>query len=256
MPNASEVAQRLPLITVTTMISFEENRTHHALSTVNPDSTSREVERLCELEPSKYYFASIAVPDFGPIVLVYSPEVEVDSDGSASPFDTGGTLVGRCLPFENIADDEERRERVRQLITETSTPLDEWRAALQNYLRRYYTDPQDYVNGAPPDSVPHDAPDDLPAQFSQRPGDRRSYTWEVRLYEERRIDEYLKCWATDRNTRTALMEQVAMTELPVSAKTQESTLADRLDEVECVVERSSHETFNALQARVEEEVLQ
>ncbi len=254
MPGAGEIARRLPLITVTTMEAFEENRAHHALSTVRPKSTAREVERLCAFEPSKYYFASIAVPDFGPIVLVYAPQVEDDSEGSATPFDTGGAFIGRCRPFDDFADDE-RRERVRRLVMETSAPLSEWRVTLENYLLLYYEDPHLYVTGAPPDTLPDDAPEDLPARYTQRSGDRRAYTWEVRLYEGRRMDEYLKCWATDRNTHIALMEQVAMTELPVSARTQGLTLAQRLDKVECVVKRSAYETFDTLQARVEEEVL-
>lgn len=256
MPTASEIARRLPLITVTKIISFEKGRTHHALSSVKPASIARKVENLCEISPGKYYFAAIAVPDFGPIVLVYSPEAESDVSGSANPFDTGGTLVGRCRPFEDIEDDNERSERARELIRQTLQPLDTWRDVLEDYLERYYSDPEEYVRGTPPNIIPDDAHEDLPARFDQRPGDRRSFTWEVRLYEGRRIDEYLKCWATGRGTRTALMEAAAMTELPTTATPQQPTLAQCLVRTEKIIRRTAPEACSALQARVEEEVLQ
>ena len=111
MPSESEIAKRLPLITVVPDAAFADEKTHHILSDrkaelVGAATMAVKLERLCDLEPSQYYFAALAEPDFGVIALVYSADIELNTRGSANPYDTGGTLSGACHPFAELDEDE------------------------------------------------------------------------------------------------------------------------------------------------------
>lgn len=256
MLTAEEISRRVPLITVTSLKAFEENRTTHALSTVSPDSTARQVEALCELEPSKYFFAALTEPSFGGIALVYGSDFAPDVSGSANPYDTGGTLKGHCLPFSDIADRQERERRVKQLLHATLTDVPGWRAALENYLSRFYSEAKQYIQHKKTDLEPDDAPTDLPALRESPEADPRAWTWEVRLYSRVSLIDNLNWWACDDATETRLRREASSTSLPVGAQSEEKTIWQTLASTPNVVRMRKYEAFAVLTRKVQDEVLE
>ena len=57
------------------------------------DQVARAAERAFGLEPSLYFFAGIAHPAFGDVVLAYHPEPSTTFGGSATTFDTGAACT-------------------------------------------------------------------------------------------------------------------------------------------------------------------
>ena len=260
MPDAAKIAAQLPLVTVVSDKAFAKGQTHHLLSDEKAELAGREtipvkVEKLCELQPSQYFFASLAEPDFGVVGLAYSPEVESGLSGSANPYDTGGTLAQRCDPFGEISD-EEIESRISELQGQTNSVISSWRLDLQKYLEDYYDTPNDYVLGKRPDVIPKDAHRDLPARFEENKADRRAYTWEVRVYQKLPIGENLEKLATDAGTFRAMQRATSQTNIPIRSHRRTSTsLWELLEKVKRFVEDIDTDAIHNMQKTIEEEVL-
>lgn len=260
MSNRGTVADKLPLVTVVPDKAFAGRRALHLLTDEKADlagseTTALRFERLCGLEPAQYYFASLIEPDFGVVGLVYSPEIEKDQPGDAHPYDTGGTLDRACHPFDEMESDQTLKESVEQLQNATHVRLTDWRKTAADYLEDFYSSPSDYVRGKRPDREPDDVHSLLPALFHENDGDRRAYTWEVRICEKLRLDQGLIRWGTDVGTRNALERMASDAPVPTSSASGATRLWNRLDEINHVVDDVDTDALADLQRWLEAEML-
>jgi hypothetical protein len=256
MTSAADVASKIPLVTVVSLETFESHRDHHILSTVHPDSTAREIEKLCGLEPSKYFYAALVEPSFGGVALVYEPGMSSARAGTANPYDTGGTLAGKCLPFADIDDRDKRRERARSLLLETLWEVPGWRGALQEYLVEFYSDPDRYVRRRCPDRSLEDAPPDLPARHEAQDADPRAWTWEVRLYSEVSLVAHLSRWACDDGTVSRLKREASSSPIPRDGQHGHTTVWRALAATPHITDIRRWDAFERLQESIEDEVLE
>lgn len=163
-------------------------------------------------------------------------------------------MTRACFPFSEI-DEAELEERVRALQESTHVDLSQWRTEFEEFLDSHYAEPRDYVVGQRPDSVPSETPQDLPGRWEQNDGDRRAYSWEIRLTEGLRLDDNLEKWATDTGTETTLKRLASTTTIPVDSARGSASLWKILEETDKVIDEIDVDAIEALQAQVEEEVL-
>lgn len=139
---------------------------------------TRKAEIELDLGESLYFFAGHACPDFGAVVLVYEPDMADTSEGSATPFDTGG-LRGKHVHHNS---DKPPAEYCK----EHSVSLARWREAAREYISAHFASLAAYVLGEKPEK------DDPTGRLCHGKNERRSWTWEIRLHRDHPIAEKLR----------------------------------------------------------------
>jgi hypothetical protein len=145
------------------------------------DQVAREAEREFDFEPSLYFYAGIAHPAFGDVVLAYHPEPSTTLAGSATTFDTGGMYLG-LIKGRSLSTTAERRA----FVDADRCALDTWRARASDWIEEHFDAIDTYLE---PDGRPRSTePDD---RLGHPDNERRAWAFEVRLHEDRALFEDL-----------------------------------------------------------------
>ena len=199
----SEVAANIPLL------HTSGNETRHRISfdeilfSENPVlPTSEEKNRYCSedtrdyedilgLGRCLYFYAGRAHPSFGQIVLAFEPNIESKHTGSATPFDTGGVVNDKIQTnIKNFND--EAKKKFAQKYTST---LGRWRIDFGIYLAAFFESTRDYWFGRPYKV-------DKEELYEQKYGNKwRSWTYEIRFWEEQSVLESVKWCASESQTQ-------------------------------------------------------
>jgi hypothetical protein len=145
------------------------------------DQVARDAEREFGMEPSLYFFAGIAHPDFGDVVLAYHPEPSTTLGGGATTFDTGGMYLGR-IKGRGLATAADRRA----YVAGDRCALDAWRVRASRWIDDHFASVDAYLepDGRPSACDPHD-------RMGHIENERRAWAFEVRLHEDRGLFEDL-----------------------------------------------------------------
>jgi hypothetical protein len=139
------------------------------------DQAARQAEHAFGFQPSLYFFAGIAHPDFGDVVLAYHPEPSTTLDGSSTTFDTGGMHLG-LIKGHGLSTPADRKA----YLDEDLCALDAWRARASNWIEEHFDSIDVYLE---PDGRPnHTDPDD---RLGHAENERRAWAVEVRLHGDR-----------------------------------------------------------------------
>jgi hypothetical protein len=145
------------------------------------DQAARDAEREFDFEPSLYFFAGIAHPAFGDVVLAYHPEPSTALAGSATTFDTGGMHLG-LIRGRNLSTSEERKA----FVAADRCTLDAWRLRASNWIEEHFDSVDTYLE---PDGRPISSDPD--ERLGHPDNERRAWAFEVRLHEDRALFEDL-----------------------------------------------------------------
>ena len=153
LPQARSAATGMHLVHVSGhFISFEELSLNRPFeiptseeSTGYCSAATRNSEDAHGLKRSVYFYAGRACPDFGPIVLAFPPECENGTQGSATPYDTGGLFQG--LIRWNFPDHDP--PTLAKFTEQSIFDLGDWRVAFTTYLAAYFNPLQNYWIGRP-----------------------------------------------------------------------------------------------------------
>jgi len=208
-------AARIALVTTVRHEDLVTFRGHFPIPARTRRSTTQEVEELCGIPPSRYFYAGLACCQFGDCAFALFPSVEAEHDGCVNPFDTGGVYKGYPHPFRSIADRDEMRSRARRLIKETRYGLRAWRTKFADFLRVFFPKPADYLKRQPPGSRHAWGPDDLPARHPENTADWRAWSWEIRVYEAHPADRHLMSWSCTDEVYTKLINERTVEDDPV-----------------------------------------
>lgn len=145
------------------------------------DRAARDAEVAFGFEPSLYFYAGVAHPSFGDIVLAYHPETSTQLPGSMSTFDTGGMYLGH-IHGRGLVTADERAAYVKCDIC----TLDGWRQRASTWISDNFESVDDYIDpgGRPKCNDPTD-------RLGHQDNEKRAWTVEVRLYVDRDIFEDL-----------------------------------------------------------------
>jgi hypothetical protein len=141
------------------------------------DEVARAAERAFGLEPSLYFFAGIAHPAFGDVVLAYHPESSTMLAGSATTFDTGGMYLG-LIKGRELSTNAEREA----YVAADRCTLDAWRTRASSWIDEHFDSTDTYLepNGRPSSAEPDD-------RLGHPDNERRAWAFEVRLHEDRAL---------------------------------------------------------------------
>ena len=197
----ADFSERIAIVTVIPCRVLLDHEGVLPLTPSRRGSRTREVEVQCGLPPSRYFYAGRADRQYGDIALAYRPSLETGHTGSANPFDSGDVYHQEINPVRFDL------ERAIRLIRETLVSLSEWRREFVEFLRAYFPRLQAYFSGTPARDGDW-GPPDLPARH---PNDHwRTWTWEVRLYEEHPVSQHLQAWAvTEHGYQTLTMARIS-----------------------------------------------
>lgn len=145
------------------------------------DQVARDAEAAFGLEASLYFYAGVAHPDFGDVVLAYHPEASAAWSGSATTFDTGGMYLG-LIKGRGLSTPPDRKA----YVDADRCDLDAWRARTSIWVEEQFASIDDYLEpGRRPASTD---PED---RLGHPDNERRAWTVEVRMYADRDIFEDL-----------------------------------------------------------------
>lgn len=158
----------------------------------SPDTI--ECEKNFSFPPSLYFYAGRACPSFGDVAFVFRPGIEGRHNGDANPFDTGGACDGKYPKIKNNIG------KAKQLVQETLYSLDTWREAFKDFLKAFFPSSCSAYFCGKPEPEGDWGPEDLPAkpgcyEIDEKKPYWKAWTWEVRCYEEHRVDDGLLGWA-------------------------------------------------------------
>ena len=218
MDQMSSATAKIPLVTT---LSVKRAAADY-LGLTEDDRISREVEQTFGFKRSRYFSAGRTYPPprFGDVALVYSPSIEQNHTGSATPFDSGTIFHGYCAPFQSISDEAELVGRAKKLVASVNCSLDNWRISFACYLRAFYDSPRDYLEGKPPKTDREWGHSDLPANHieddNQSTADWRAWSWEIRFYEKHRVADGLEAVACTRDAEDYLERRLRSSSLPAA----------------------------------------
>jgi hypothetical protein len=197
-PRCEKVAAKMPLVHVTSgrvgrpmfwdIASGEIPTSEAEHSYCGP--VTREVEARVGFPPSVYFYAGRANPRYGDAVLAFGPQVEVDVERTATPFDSGGVARedGRgfaFIPPEGVS----RAEFARACVVGA-----DWRPVFANWLAAYFpSGPEGYWDRPPERSDPeglYTAENEWPA-----------WTWEVQFSRGPLVTDAAAWTTTDSHLR-------------------------------------------------------
>ncbi len=250
MNDSSTKAERIPIVTTISARCASKRE----LPLTGDDRNTREVEEFFELQRSRYFgVGRTYLPEkFGDVALVYSPEIESRSTGSATPFDSGTIYWAHCHPLKK-ADESEQRSRARQLVDAVNRDLNSWRDSLAEYLDAFFGEPKGYLRSEEPDWDAEWGPEDLPAKdrFNAEDDnvDWRAWSWEVRLYNRHRISDGLVNVACSRQADDYFQERARASSAPDPDNSARAIL-------ECgpIVDEKSSEAFDRLETSIQETI--
>lgn len=108
------------------------------------DDVARKAELEYGFDASLYFFAGVAHPDFGDVVLAYDPERSSSLEGSATTFDTGGMFLGK-IKGHSLSTPEARRG----FVESDCHGLQDWRHRTNEWIDLYFDAAESYVDGIP-----------------------------------------------------------------------------------------------------------
>src|SRR5690606_32136155 len=129
---------------------------------------------------SLYFFAGVAHPSFGGVVLAYNPEISTTLAGSVSTFDTGGMFLG-LIHGNGLSTEDDRVA----YVSRDCCALDAWRVRATRWIEDNFDSLDSYID---PGGRPRCDDDD---RLGHPHNERRAWTVEVRLYVDRDIFENL-----------------------------------------------------------------
>jgi hypothetical protein len=135
------------------------------------DHVARDAEQEYGFVASLYFFAGVAHPAFGDVVLAYDPEPSERLEGGATTFDTGGMYLGK-IKGNAFATPKLRKKFVKQ----DCCTLAQWRARVDEWIDAHFETPDHYVDGFPDANA-----DDPSGRIGHPENERRAWTCEVRL---------------------------------------------------------------------------
>jgi hypothetical protein len=213
LPACRAVAERMLLVHVSGRERpFEttiQNPPHEIPTSVDHGYCSdltRRAEALLGLEPSVYFYAGRAHPDFGTLAMAFAPTCEAGRTGSATPFDTGGLVHPRRFIQVRLVPTDGEAERV-EYGRSSEVPLSEWRDVFARVLAAYFPVELDYWQGGP---IPFD-PEGL---YELNIGNWRAWTFEVRFGEGQSVFDRA-AWCADEPTMSKLRRLLDEEDPPV-----------------------------------------
>jgi hypothetical protein len=162
-----------------------------ARTPIESDAVQRAERVLGVKGPVVYAFAGCLHPKLGTIGLIINARCATTSLEGSTRCDSGG-LAGRYGGFEHIADEDVDETLV--LLSFLGSNADAWRPSFADELTRSYSAPQEYVAGSVPtiDNWTDARAACLNAHDpSKGPPDRRLWTWEVRLADAPKVDDFV-----------------------------------------------------------------
>lgn len=174
---AKAAADKIPLVHVTTGENFLQiilNDPPELLPSVRGRSKPKTLaaEGTVSLPPSVYFYAGRAYEDHGDVALAFDGECHTCHTGAATPFDTGGLVVGRIKWRETNG----RPRASGDFIKASTIPLTEWRKAFADFLAGYFMSLLDYWLGRP-----HCV--DQEGIFDEPENEARAWIFEIRFHE-------------------------------------------------------------------------
>lgn len=157
---------------------------------------TREVERALGLGDSLYFYVGHACPEFGQIVLAYTPEWSTSEPGGATPFDTGGLQLGYVQG--NGTDDP-----VSYCISHRVT-LASWLDDFTAYVERHFSSPGAYVLGERAQT------DDISGRLLHPSNSRRAWTWELQIESDHQLLANLKLLCVQSELAEAIRRELRM----------------------------------------------
>lgn len=149
---------------------------------------TRQAELALELGDCLYFYVGYACPDFGDMVFVFDPVPSAGWPGTATPFDTGGTIGyihADGLPGTGLSDaqrkdatplsDGERAMLQRYVHARRTPDLRAWQREFEGFIATYFDCAGDYVRGEMPKS-------DEGTGRHREPNERRAWTWEIQKH--------------------------------------------------------------------------
>ncbi|WP_437962448.1 hypothetical protein WME76_45185 (plasmid) [Sorangium sp. So ce119] len=224
---ATELAWRMPLVHYPASVGFDTWTGWDGLKSRVALGMAHDPGKFGELRgkhvfvyggPCCYYRNGCV----GDAVIYFDPGAEAGKDGSATPFDSGSLEDSppKLQPFRSQGADAGVCWR---FFEQHEVPLDTWRARFERWLAHAYDDPDRYLD-TQPDRYAAGQPDRLkPAALLKHNGtrgrarygpgecgDRRTWTWEVRIAAE------------------LSFEKIALLHVPFDALQRALDAADRL----------------------------
>jgi hypothetical protein len=133
-------------------------------------ATTRETEAKMDLPPSVYFYAGRANPRYGEAALAFDPQVELDVERTATPFDSGGVARedGRGFTL-TLPEGVSRAEFARACVVGVA-----WRSEFANWLAAYFPSGLEGYWDRPPE---RSDPEGLYTAENEWP----AWTWEVQF---------------------------------------------------------------------------
>lgn len=147
---------------------------------------TKQVEDAFGLAAARYYYAGRVHPQFGDCAFAFDSSLEVNVDGDAHPFDTGGLYWGKMSPTRDLKEVEVVSEACR-LAKLHRKQLSDWRDAFAEHLSKAFAGGNQYLRGIP---TPGTLDETLPAMNTTNHDrkDWRSWTWEIRIHIPNSLD--------------------------------------------------------------------
>lgn len=143
------------------------------------DQEARDAESEFGFAPSLYFYAGVAHPAFGDVVLVFDPEASVTLPGTASTFDTGGMHLG-LIKGKGLDTPEGRRS----FVVDDCCDLVDWRQRADAWIGQFAS-LDSYLRGD------RACIDDKTGRLQHSANERRAWCFEVRVYGDRGVFEDL-----------------------------------------------------------------
>lgn len=188
-----QVSKNMPLVHVlrrarnTRLIQIFLRYSYYELETSSPTRSSPKTlvsENFCTFPPSLYFYAGRAAPGkrYGYLALAFDKSCESKHQRTALPFDSGGLVHGYIST--NLPNDP----ALKKFVADSLMSRHRWRPGFARYLAAYFLSPSHYYTGRPV------RPD--PEELHVRNSDWRSWTFEIQMHDNQKIDECIKWHAS------------------------------------------------------------
>lgn len=227
LPGGAKLAGRMPLVRVVfsknksrRTVEIEDFLVRGVIRRSHKSDHSRDIEKRLAVQDSLYFHLGRAHPDYGDAAIVVQ-EATVASE--ASPFGLGGLLcpgsgknhdAGCCVsPLAHAPEGDQK------MFVASSTWYSDWRAKAGEFLALFFNANADAYFAPGEGGRPSIA--DPEAIFSDPANkDWRSWTIEVRLLDDLRLDEvltgnYLLHWAVVDTVENDLYDQAQAAGVPL-----------------------------------------
>ncbi len=165
---------------------------------VSDKGSSWGTEKEMDWDPCVYFYAGQVIPKGRShnVVLLYHSDLDQKHPGNATPCDSGGVYNGKCHPFTQARTDPDQRRRAKNFLRATNHDVARWRGHFADFLVHFFqSDWQHYLYQYPPKTTnpgtanpileQTDFPARYPGNWNGGSVDWRSWTWEVRIENDK-----------------------------------------------------------------------